>query len=338
VPQGLANRCDKPPWSPPLPNTDDTPAPRSATHPRFQPSLLEGADTPGRAGPNSDVGQMRMLDELEAVVQPRAAVRASPVSGRIVALLGAGVVLAAVAWWWNHQGNAVQQPQPKAVAIGAALPKPGQVAVASPALPAASAVQAALTAQIAAADAASAPARIETIAVVAAAPVQTAESVVRSVPAAAPAARPAPRVATAAKPKAKTDAEKVTTVVTPSGKRTVTVADEAPAAKLRSATAAPTPTDKALANPAAAVARANTTQSAKADDADVLLLSALLAHVSRTDAKGALPEQDQLTIAQLVKRCDARATEEARECRRRICEGYWGKAEACPAPAIRKKG
>jgi hypothetical protein len=70
----------------------------------------------------------------------------------------------------------------------------------------------------------------------------------------------------------------------------------------------------------------------------VLLLSALLAHVSRGDANRALPEQDQLTIAQLVKRCDARAADEARECRRRICEGYWGKADVCPAPAAPKKG
>lgn len=115
-------------------------------------------------------------------------------------------------------------------------------------------------------------------------------------------------------------------------------ADEAQAAKPRGATAAPKPNDKALASPAASVARADAARNPKADDADVLLLSALLAHVSRTDANGALPEQDQITIAQLVKRCDARAPDEARECRRRICAGYWGKAEACPAPATPKKG
>jgi hypothetical protein len=270
-----------------LPNTDDTPAPRSTARPRFQPSLLGEADTSGRTAPNSDLGQMRMLDELEAVVRPRAPVSASPVSGRIVALLGAGVVLAAAAWWWNHPGSAVPAPLGKALAVKSA--------------------SAALAVQSAAADAASAPARIETIAV-AAAPVQTtepAETAVRPLPGAAPVARPA----------------------------TVAVAKAAP-----KAAAVPAPNGKTLASPAAAVARANTTQSAKADDADVLLLSALLAHVSRTDANGNLPEQDQLTIAQLVRRCEARGTDEARECRRRICEGYWGKAEACPAPATPKKG
>lgn len=309
-----------------MPNTDDTPAPRSTARPRFQPSLLGEADTSGRSAPNSDLGQMRMLDELEAVVRPRAPVSASPVSGRIVALLGAVVVLAAAAWWWNHPGNAVPAPLSKTLAVKSA--------------------PAALAVQSAAADAASAPARIETIAVAAApapAPAQTtepAETAVRPLPGAAPVARPALRAATVAVAEAepKAAAEKVTTVVTPSGKWTVTVADEVPATKARVTAVAPTANDTSLASPAAAVARANTTQSAKADDADVLLLSALLAHVSRTDAKGALPEQDQLTIAQLVKRCDARATEEARECRRRICEGYWGKAEACPAPVTPKKG
>jgi ribosomal protein L40E len=73
------------------------------------------------------------------------------------------------------------------------------------------------------------------------------------------------------------------------------------------------------------------------------LLSALLAHVARGNAavggsQAMLAEQDQTTIAQIVQRCEARGGEEARACRRRICEGYWGKAEACPAPAAPKKG
>jgi outer membrane biosynthesis protein TonB len=332
----------KPPWSPPLPNTDDTPAPRSTPRPRFQPSLLGEADAPGRSGPNSDLGQMRMLDELEAVVRPRAAAQASPVKGWLLGLLGTGVVLAAAAWWWNQQGGAARTPQVKALAV-----KP------VPAAPLAAPV---LAVQSPPTDAASAPARIETVAAALAAtspapqpaPVpEPIEAAVRPAPVAAPATRPAAaRVPSAAVAKAepKAAAEKVTTVITPSGKWTVTVADVAPAPNARAAAPVPAPKDKMLASPAAAVARtsatnaANATTGEKADDADVLLLSALLAHVSRADTNGALPEQDRLTIAQLVKRCDARATEEARECRRRICEGYWGKAEACPAPATPKKG
>jgi ribosomal protein L40E len=97
-------------------------------------------------------------------------------------------------------------------------------------------------------------------------------------------------------------------------------------AAVRSTRAAEPP----LASPAAAVPAARATKTA---DADVVLLSALLAHVSRSGQASTLAEQDQLTIAQIVQRCEARGGEEARECRRRICEGYWGKAEACPAPA-----
>lgn len=323
-----------------MPNTDDTPAPRSTPRPRFQPSLLGEADPSSRSGPNSDIGQMRMLDELEAVVRPRAAVRASPVNGRVLGWLAAGVALAAAAWWWNPQGSTARPPLPKTLAVGSVQAKPSLVVVASPALAAAPAVLSAPTALSAPADAASAPARIETIAAAAADPVPTVEPAVRPVPGGAPATRPGARaeVVALAKTEPKAAAGKVTTVVTPSGKWTVTVADEAPAMKTLGAGAGPGPSAGALASPAASVGRAEAAKSPKTEDADVLLLSALLAHVSRADANGNLPEQDQLTIAQLVKRCDVRATEEARECRRRICEGYWGKAEACPAPVNSKKG
>lgn len=69
-------------------------------------------------------------------------------------------------------------------------------------------------------------------------------------------------------------------------------------------------------------------------DADIVLLSALLAHLTRDGQAGSLAPQTQLTIAQVVQRCEARDgkdTAAARDCRRRICDGYWGKAEACPA-------
>jgi hypothetical protein len=140
-------------------------------------------------------------------------------------------------------------------------------------------------------------------------------------------ARPAPLANT---PPKKPEG-KVTTVVTASGgKWTTTVAEApgvAPDAPSAPSAAAPVP-DKTLASPAAAVA-----STPRAEDADVKLLSALLAHVSRTGPGVPLADDDQLTLAQVVKRCDARPAAEVRECRRRICEGYWGKAEACPAPA-----
>jgi hypothetical protein len=82
----------------------------------------------------------------------------------------------------------------------------------------------------------------------------------------------------------------------------------------------------------------------KRDDPDVDLLAALMAHVAapasgpqkpanqttlRRD-KGLAP--GELSIADLVRRCERMQGNEALECRRRICDGYWGKAQACPAP------
>lgn len=309
-----------------MPNPDDTPEPPPATRPRSQPSLLGEADAASRAGPSIDAGKMRMLDELEAVVRPRAEARASPLSGGAVALLGAAVVAVGAAWWWTtHLGSAAPAASAKALAVSVPA--------------AASAPQIALNVERTAANAASAPARIETTAPTAA--TAAAEPDARQTPPAAlPAARPVQRAPAVAKATPKKGDEKVTTVATRSGKRTMTVtqAGAAPAVKTPGTATAKTATDKSLASPADPVTRAGGARNPKAaDDADVLLLSALLAHVSRNTAGGLL-EEDQLTIAQLVKRCDARGADEARECRRRICEGYWGKAEACPAPATPKKG
>ena len=71
-------------------------------------------------------------------------------------------------------------------------------------------------------------------------------------------------------------------------------------------------------------------------DPDVTLLSAMLARLSG-DNVVATPRP---TIAQLVERCEAHAANdsiEAFECKRRICAGYWGKADACPMALAPKK-
>ena len=71
-------------------------------------------------------------------------------------------------------------------------------------------------------------------------------------------------------------------------------------------------------------------------DPDVTLLSAMLARLSG-DTVVATPRP---TIAQLVERCEAHAANdsiEAFECKRRICAGYWGKADACPMALAPKK-
>lgn len=78
-------------------------------------------------------------------------------------------------------------------------------------------------------------------------------------------------------------------------------------------------------------------------DPDVALLSAMLATMSgdaRATSNGAPNAQTKLTIAQLVKRCEVQGVKDAIEtfeCKRRICDGYWGKADACPMSLSPKK-
>lgn len=73
-------------------------------------------------------------------------------------------------------------------------------------------------------------------------------------------------------------------------------------------------------------------------DPDVDLLAALMAHVANTgDGKGGRSHDrsripvDEPSIAKLVKRCEGLNGDEAAQCQKRICDGYWGKAQACPA-------
>ncbi len=114
-----------------------------------------------------------------------------------------------------------------------------------------------------------------------------------------------------------------------------TVAPSPPLPALKAAAVKPGATKPRV----VAIARA----SDAANDADVALLSALLKHIERDGASEAASPQTRLTIAQLVHRCDGSAGQqdasESVACKRRICEGYWGKAEACPrslAPVPKK--
>jgi hypothetical protein len=66
-------------------------------------------------------------------------------------------------------------------------------------------------------------------------------------------------------------------------------------------------------------------------DSDVELVSALISHGadvgSNTQTAATAPPP---TIASLVQQCRALDVTEAAACRKRICAGYWGKAQACP--------
>lgn len=79
------------------------------------------------------------------------------------------------------------------------------------------------------------------------------------------------------------------------------------------------------------------TPASTGQDTDVVLLSALLAHLSRDGPEGPPPvaAQSPTALAQQVRRCDAltggRDGRPARACRRRVCDGHEGRADACPA-------
>ena len=94
---------------------------------------------------------------------------------------------------------------------------------------------------------------------------------------------------------------------------------------------APKPTPPAVTATAKTVSR----------DPDVELLNAIMKHLgeSKPAAKASAPSRSPQTIAELVKSCRTKDPIEALMCQRRICEGSWGKAQACPkeqAPKVAK--
>jgi hypothetical protein len=86
---------------------------------------------------------------------------------------------------------------------------------------------------------------------------------------------------------------------------------------------------------------------ATARDPDAELVAAIMARLesprsSNTRAPNSAGNDRAGTIASLVRDCNAMAdSTSALACRRRICDGYWGKAQACPksmAPAATSGG
>lgn len=75
---------------------------------------------------------------------------------------------------------------------------------------------------------------------------------------------------------------------------------------------------------------------APSDDADVDVIAALLRHsdgpagAPRANPARAGSDADMPSIASLIRRCRQLGGPQALRCRRRICAGSWGKAEACP--------
>lgn len=302
-----------------------------------KPSLMSESPSAAKPVPAGE-NNTRMLFELESSNSARGAR-----STRSLALwLGAGalVVAAAAGAWWSQQPPAsarhiaLDSRTVAAKPVSPSVTPDPKVARASPAAsqpaPAASAVVAVEPSV----------ARIETTASAVAAPAVAAATTLALASAATASLKAAPQPANAAVAKRpKTSKTTQTAKNSKQQKRTKQqlAKANAKAKKNQVAAAAPTRAAKAASTPSR-TGEAGATSASK--DADILLLSALLAHVSR-DAQGApTGAQAQQTIAQIVQRCEARGgkdTVETSECRRRICDGYWGKAQACPANLAPKK-
>lgn len=68
-----------------------------------------------------------------------------------------------------------------------------------------------------------------------------------------------------------------------------------------------------------------------AQDPDAELVAAIMARMEPADSDRPASSERAGTIASLVRDCNAMGdSQSALTCRRRICAGYWGKAQACP--------
>ena len=322
-------------------NADAHREPPASARPSGKPSLMD-SPAAARVAPKGPAENLRMLVDLESFARPmkRGPARSASTWISAVALL---IAAAGGTWWWAQQRSAPAPDQP-AVQLSAAAPAATFVtppATPRAAGPDATATQAALPAS-GAVDTAPAAARIETMADSSTALRTDVATVPASVPAAvasAFAATTPARVASVAKPPKR--ARSATTTARAAKAQASRHAKATPSHKaaispVRTAAVAPT----LIGGSAPGSTGATGASGGAGKDPDIVLLSALLAHVSR-DAQGApRARQADLTIAQVVQRCEARGgtdSAEARDCRRRICEGYWGKAQACPARLAPKK-
>lgn len=74
----------------------------------------------------------------------------------------------------------------------------------------------------------------------------------------------------------------------------------------------------------------STVNRPSASDPDVELLSAIMKHLGDERGSANASTRSSQTIAQLVKSCQGNDPIDTLLCQRRICEGSWGKAQACP--------
>lgn len=89
---------------------------------------------------------------------------------------------------------------------------------------------------------------------------------------------------------------------------------------------------KPASKPATQVARSTTQPKPQGRDPDAELIGAIMKHLGTGATAVAAPPsaRSAQTIAELVQSCQSKDAIEALLCQRRICDGSWGKAQACP--------
>jgi len=288
--------------------------PRVAGSPR--PSLLSSG---GGAAPERDEGPLSILEAIDGRPKRREPA-ASSQPRRRAAWVGGGLLALLLGGWGVSQWSAPDTAElaPPMVARNASAVAPAGTA----------------SAVLALAPVAPTPAVVEGLP-------QEAASAVRVVQQAAPALAAASAAAADALPPvaALAAAAAATSLVAP--------AASAPAAKAhRKHKDKDKAADAVAVRAAAAGSKADKTASVVASkgkpaapahrDADVDLIAAVMRHadpVAPAAGVAAAPSvrASESSIAGLVARCKTLAGAEAKACRRRICDGYWGKADACPA-------
>jgi hypothetical protein len=246
---------------------------------------------------------------LDTVAQRPAASPAKPSPTRFVWLLLP--LIAAVGWALSSRLKPVATPPATPVPVVAVAPTPQPPAPAAP-----PATQVPPASDTSASPAASAPGGTQTNPFGALASTSTAEQLP------APGARPeaVAKPAVVALPTVETPVAARKPAAKPPAKATTP-----PATKL-AATARPKPASTKTPAKTTVAARSSTRKA----DPDVELLSAIMKHLDDGAGKAAAPARSAQTIAELVKSCQSRDAIEALLCQRRICEGSWGKAQACP--------
>ena len=288
-----------------------TPEPGKAPPPAWpsstRPSLFSST------APAHDDGPVSILSAMDDTPPPS---RAKLSQRQLWPWLGGGL-LAAVGLIWLANAQKAETERPKPVLSVAAASAPARL-------------QAVASAPIADLVAASAPAVIEVNVAANPAPVAPAASLALAEPAGtgspnttllmAAGAGAVAAGALAAAPEPSASAPKKT-----SKRSKDKVAREAKAAR---EAAAATKTAQSAAARKADAAGASTQGGA---DPDVDLIAAVMRHGEAPAAgRGAEGDTTTSSIAGLVSRCKSLGGSEAKACRQRLCEGYWGKAEACP--------